>query len=98
MAARLGDPTVHGGTIVMGFPTVMIGIPGSGSGGGGGGAGGAGGSSSAPRNVAGAGPGMMEHLATQFILAGPVGNAFTSAAKSGAPLVCKGPCEACGEL
>jgi hypothetical protein len=90
MAARLGDPTVHGGTIVMGFPTVMIGIPGSGSG--------AGGSSSAPRNVAGAGPGMMEHLATQFILAGPVGNAFTSAAKSGAPLVCKGPCEACGEL
>lgn len=24
-AARLGDPTAHGGTIVMGFPTVLIG-------------------------------------------------------------------------
>lgn len=24
-AARLGDPTVHGGVIVMGLPTVMIG-------------------------------------------------------------------------
>ena len=25
MAARLGDPTVHGGIIVMGCPTVLIG-------------------------------------------------------------------------
>jgi uncharacterized Zn-binding protein involved in type VI secretion len=25
MAARIGDMTVHGGVIVMGFPTVMIG-------------------------------------------------------------------------
>lgn len=24
-AARMGDPMAHGGTIVMGFPTVMIG-------------------------------------------------------------------------
>ena len=24
-AARLGDPTVHGGVIVMGWPTVLIG-------------------------------------------------------------------------
>jgi len=31
MAARLGDPTVHGGVIVVGCPTVMIGIPGQGS-------------------------------------------------------------------
>jgi hypothetical protein len=31
MAARLGDPTVHGGVIVMGLPTVMIGIPGQGA-------------------------------------------------------------------
>jgi hypothetical protein len=31
MAARIGDPTVHGGVIVQGFPTVMIGIPGAGS-------------------------------------------------------------------
>jgi uncharacterized Zn-binding protein involved in type VI secretion len=25
MAARIGDPTVHGGLIVSGFPQVMIG-------------------------------------------------------------------------
>jgi uncharacterized Zn-binding protein involved in type VI secretion len=25
MAARMGDPTVHGGVIVIGFPTVIIG-------------------------------------------------------------------------
>ena len=31
MAARLGDPTAHGGVIVMGCPTVNIGIPGQGS-------------------------------------------------------------------
>jgi hypothetical protein len=31
MAARLGDPTAHGGVIVVGCPTVMIGIPGQGS-------------------------------------------------------------------
>jgi hypothetical protein len=30
MAARLGDPTVHGGAIVMGFPTVIIGQVGMG--------------------------------------------------------------------
>jgi uncharacterized Zn-binding protein involved in type VI secretion len=27
MAARMGDPTVHGGVIVLGAPTVLIGIP-----------------------------------------------------------------------
>ncbi len=27
-AARIGDPTVHGGSIVVGFPTVMIGVAG----------------------------------------------------------------------
>jgi uncharacterized Zn-binding protein involved in type VI secretion len=32
MAARLGDPTVHGGTITVGCPTVVIGEAGSGSG------------------------------------------------------------------
>lgn len=31
MAARMGDMTVHGGVIVIGDPTVMIGIPGQGS-------------------------------------------------------------------
>jgi uncharacterized Zn-binding protein involved in type VI secretion len=25
MAARIGDPTVHGGSITLGCPTVMIG-------------------------------------------------------------------------
>jgi uncharacterized Zn-binding protein involved in type VI secretion len=25
MAARMGDPTIHGGSIVIGCPTVMIG-------------------------------------------------------------------------
>jgi uncharacterized Zn-binding protein involved in type VI secretion len=30
MAARLGDPTAHGGVIVQGEPTVLIGIPGKG--------------------------------------------------------------------
>jgi len=31
LAARMGDPTVHGGVIVMGFPTVIIGEVGMGS-------------------------------------------------------------------
>lgn len=31
MAARIGDLTAHGGVIVMGFPTVMIGETGMGS-------------------------------------------------------------------
>src|SRR5215471_10265350 len=35
-AARIGDQTAHGGAIVVGFPTVMIGDSGSGSSGGGG--------------------------------------------------------------
>lgn len=37
MAARIGDPTVHGGTITTGFPTVIIGEAGSGGSPGGGG-------------------------------------------------------------
>lgn len=35
-AARMGDSTAHGGTIVMGLPTVLIGETGGGGGGGGG--------------------------------------------------------------
>jgi uncharacterized Zn-binding protein involved in type VI secretion len=31
MAARMGDPTIHGGTITLGCPTVMIGIPAQGA-------------------------------------------------------------------
>ncbi len=41
-AARQGDNTVHGGVIVSGMPTVLIGDAGSGSGGGGAGGGGMG--------------------------------------------------------
>lgn len=36
-AARMGDMTSHGGVIVVGCPTVLIGMSGSGGGGGGGG-------------------------------------------------------------
>ena len=38
-AARLGDSTAHGGTIVVGMPTVLIGMSAGGGGGGGGGGG-----------------------------------------------------------
>lgn len=41
-AARLGDNTAHGGVIVVGMPTVLIGDAGGGGGGGGGGPGGMG--------------------------------------------------------
>ena len=68
MAARLGDSTAHGGIIVMGCPTVIIGDSGSRGGGSGGG-----GASPAPAKAA-----------------------FKQAAASGAALVCKGPCPACG--
>jgi uncharacterized Zn-binding protein involved in type VI secretion len=40
MAARMGDSTMHGGVIVIGAPTVIIGEAGSGGGGGAGGLGG----------------------------------------------------------
>jgi uncharacterized Zn-binding protein involved in type VI secretion len=42
-AARLGDMTAHGGVIVVGLPTVLIGETGGGGGGAGAGAGGGGG-------------------------------------------------------
>jgi len=49
MAARMGDLTAHGGTIVIGFPTVIIGEAGAGgAGGGGGGGAGAGGGGGTP--------------------------------------------------
>jgi len=35
-AARMGDMTMHGGSIILGFPTVLIGDAGAGGGGGGG--------------------------------------------------------------
>ena len=42
MAARIFNPTMHGGIIVTGLPTVLIGESGAGSGGGGGGGAGSG--------------------------------------------------------
>jgi uncharacterized protein DUF4329/PAAR motif-containing protein len=55
MAARLGDPTMHGGLISVGLPTVMIGEAGSGSPGGaaGGAPGGAAGGGAAGSGAAG---------------------------------------------
>lgn len=96
-AARMGDQTAHGGVIVLGEMTVIIGDSGHGSAGGGGGAG-SGPSGTRTRPPFAPGPGMATDFATVFTLAGPVATAFTNAAQSGAPLVCKGPCEACGHL
>jgi uncharacterized Zn-binding protein involved in type VI secretion len=47
-AARMGDSTAHGGVIVAGCPTVLIGEVGGGGGGGGGSAGGGSGGSAGP--------------------------------------------------
>jgi|GEM_PF-755127 len=89
MAARLGDQTAHGGVIVVGCPTVLIGETGSGSGGGGG-AGGAAGSGEAAQAETGGKVGAASPA--------PAADAFEAAAKSGAALVCKGPCPACGQI
>jgi uncharacterized Zn-binding protein involved in type VI secretion len=51
-AARMGDNTAHGGVIMLGHPTTMIGD--AGSGGGGGGGGGAGGAAAAAGSAAAA--------------------------------------------
>jgi|SRR5579862_4789013 len=96
-AARIGDQTAHGGVIVAGLPTVMIGDSGSG-GGGSGGAGQSGSSTGTTPPVFTPGPGMAEDFATAFTLAGPAVAAFSNAAQTGAPLVCKGPCPACGHM
>jgi uncharacterized Zn-binding protein involved in type VI secretion len=82
MAARMGDPTVHGGTIVAGLPTVLIGNSGSGGSAGGG-------------PVAGAGSGKAKHE-TSYGQAAPFpkpkiqANVLKSAAQSGTPF-----CEIC---
>lgn len=81
-AARLGDQTAHGGVIVVGFPTVMIGDSGSG-GGGGGGAGVSGSSSAAAKGAAGPGPGMETDFATAFTMAKPLIGKLRTAARFG---------------
>jgi len=100
MAARLGDNTAHGGVIVVGFPTVMIGDSGSGGGGGGGGAGsgGAVGGQGAGKFSAAAGGGTGQMPAPPASSPSGPAAAFSNAAKSGSALVCKGTCGACGQM
>ena len=85
-AARIGDMTAHGGTIVVGCPTVMIGDS-SGGAGGSGGAAKSGSSSATTPQIGYVGPGMATDFATAFVVAGPTAAAFTDAAQSGDALV-----------
>ena len=83
-AARIGDLTAHGGMIVVGWPTVIIGEVGSGPGGGGGmGAGSAG--AGAGADLLSTGPAMSEPDAQS--------QALQSTAASGKPF-----CERCARL
>jgi hypothetical protein len=93
MAARQGDPTVHGGVITMGFPMVLIGEAGSAGGGGGGGgrtgSGGGAGSSSLSTTSPTSSTGGSQNLVTLFgksTKAVLQTGALKEAAVSGAPL------------
>jgi uncharacterized Zn-binding protein involved in type VI secretion len=84
-AARIGDPTVHGGVIVVGLPTVIIGEVGSGPGGGG--------------SVGGAGHGSGGGGSPDLMSTGPAlsapgqqSQALQNAAKDGTPF-----CERCAQ-
>jgi len=79
-AARMGDTCAHGGTIVLGEPTVLIGE--TGGGGGGGGGGGAGMSSN---DYAGGGVPMID-----FVLGSAQSGVLNAAAEAGTPF-----CEVC---
>ncbi len=72
-AARIGDNTAHGGVIITGWPTVLIGDQGGGGGGAGGGGGGAG--EAAP--MIASGPGMSDPPAQA--------KALIEAARNGTP-------------
>ena len=74
-AARLGDLTAHGGTIVMGLPTVLIGEVSGGSGAAGGGGGGGMAAGGGPVNT-----GPIDGLSQQA-------NALLHAGKDNAPFV-----------
>ena len=95
-AARMGDNTAHGGVIVLGHPTTIIGDAGSGGGGGGGG-GGTGGPGSSTGGDAESGTGATAAGAGEGgpgsptqIAATTVRSQNTAAAESGRPL-----CELC---
>ena len=80
MAARMGDTCGHGGTIILGAPTVLIGeVKGGGGGGGGGGAG------VSSNDYAGGGVPMIE-----FTLGAVQAASLVAAAESGTPF-----CEVC---
>jgi uncharacterized Zn-binding protein involved in type VI secretion len=84
-AARMGDMTAHGGVIVIGLPTVIIGDAGGGGGGGGGGAGPSGsGSAKALDAMIGAGTAAAAYNNL------PQARALIAAAKNAAPF-----CERC---
>jgi len=91
-AARLGDMTAHGGVIVSGFPTVLIGESGSGSGRGGGGGGGAGASKSGAADVGGTSiaQNLPIVLEGDDVIEEQVRAAMTEAAREGRPF-----CEQC---
>lgn len=88
-AARLADTTAHGGKIVIGFPTVLIGDIGGGGGGGGGGMGSmeSGGDGKEPKpdpqTIPNADPVIVDNRPFCEIC-----SAFTDAASAGTPLVC----------
>lgn len=90
-AARIGDPTVHGGVIVVGLPTVIIGEVGSGPGGGGGIGGGTGGG-----GITGSGnPGnQLDLMSTGAAMSAPgqQSQVHQNAAKDGTPF-----CERCSQ-
>lgn len=79
-AARIGDMTAHGGQIVVGLPTVLIGEQRGGSAGEGGGGGGA-----SIDDFMGGGAPLLE-----FTLGSAQAHTLTAAAKSGVPF-----CEVC---
>jgi uncharacterized Zn-binding protein involved in type VI secretion len=94
-AARMGDNTAHGGVIVLGHPTTMIGD--AGSGGGGGGAGGA----TAPGAAAGAGGGETatseQPPASAAIDPASIRAALVEAARSGVPCLSNPPVDGTAE-
>ena len=78
-AARLGDLTTHGGSIVLGCPTVMIGDAGSGAAGGGGGAPAGGGGGGGGGGGSGAGGDGSGDMCTEEGGDGPAENAQSAA-------------------
>jgi uncharacterized Zn-binding protein involved in type VI secretion len=75
-AARMGDMTAHGGTIVIGFPTVMIGEAGGGGAGGGGAAGPQGSSSPSIRPTLTPDPEFLAEFLSTFVTTASAGLAL----------------------